>query len=197
MDIRKAIRALLSEEPSQQQMEERLRGIWALVQRGATEGERDGARLAYDRVKATIIARFGQKAFDDMERRIKGGSQQSYKQPPPKQEPKPEPKPEPRKYGDSHAYHHNGKTLYLWRFVDPDAGVKGSNKVWGYFMKVPIVSSAPNVVIWGGFGKTLSRQQVMDSECRRKSREKENKGYRRVMANEINAVDYGWLLTQL
>lgn len=175
-------------------MVDRLRSVYTLAQRAEIEGERTGAELAFKRLLSAIARDFGKEKAARAERLVKAsyGKQErpkartyrTYQEPPkPKQErPRQE---QPQQPG---LYTHNGWTFTILRFIDPSAGKRGSDKVWGYAM-----NDGRFVTFWGRFGKTLQTKKVDRHEANKKFQQKLAKGYKSVDADPI---DYGYIFTQ-
>lgn len=177
----------------------KLRSIYALIQRGATEGERSGAERAFERLLSTIARDFGKEKAAEAERQVKGSygkqepprarTRRTYQEPPKREPPKKERQRREPKYATGSTYTHNEWTFTILRFTDPLAGKRGSDKVWGYAMN----GDGRFMTFWGRFGKTVSTKEVDYHEAQRKFRQKAAKGYRPVNADPI---DYGYIFAQ-
>lgn len=182
-------------------MVDRLRSVYALAQRAEIEGERSSAELAFKRLLASIARDYGQEKADKAERQVKA----SYgKQEPPRarthrthrtygrndryQSPPEQERPRQKQPPQSGLYTHNGWIFTILRFIDPSAGKRGSDKVWGYAM-----NDGRFVTFWGRFGKTLQTKEVDRHEANKKFQQKRAKGYKSVDADPI---DYGYIFTQ-
>lgn len=173
-------------------MVDRLHSVYTLAQRAEIEGERSGAQSAFKRLLASIARDYGQEKADKAERQVKAsyGKQepprarprQAYRGPP-KQE-----RPQQKQKSTDSTYTHNGWTFTILRFTDPNAGKRGSDKVWGFAVK-----DSRYMTFWGKFGKTVSTNEVDYAVAQQKYREKVRKGYKLVNADPI---DYGYLFTQ-
>jgi hypothetical protein len=167
---------------------------------GTTPGEMSAAREAFDRVMKRVSDEHGvEEAEKAKSRALAGRPQHSSK--PRRQEPqRPETRREqPKARPDMHRVFSYGQfdEVHLFRKVDPDAGKRGSNRVWGYAKTRGRSIDHPVLVFWGPFGKTLQKMEKPYSGARKLAFDKENSGYRRIRASNIDAVDYGWFLSQL
>ena len=77
----------------------------------------------------------------------------------------------------------------ILRFTDPNAGKRGSDKVWGYAVK-----DGKYMIFWGAYGNTVSMVYKPVSECVKVFRTKINKGYRAM--HPRNTMDYDYLMKQ-
>ena len=173
-------------------MVDKLRSVYALVQRGATEGEKSAAQNAFKRLLAAIANEHGEEKAAAAEKQVKA----SYgKQEPPKararrtyQEPPKRERPKQKQKTSGASYTHNGWSFMILRFTDPSAGKRGSDKVWGFAVK-----DGRHMTFWGRFGKTVSTKEVNGVEAAKKYSQKQSKGYRPVNADPI---DYGYIFAQ-
>lgn len=201
----------LLEDFSLAQYEDKLRSAWALSQRPGTPEEGEAALRAYDRLKEAVIAKFGQAEFDRIDKKIKGGSSSSSGGARPGGSSRPGggsagPRPGGARPGSSGApgggdnfFVHENWEIRMWRFTDPNAGVRGSDKVWGYAApRGSGVSTGIMVkVFWGGYGKKLASQDISMGDAMARARGKESNGYKKVDARTVDSSRYGWFLSQV
>ncbi len=179
-------------------MVNKLRSTYALIQRGATEGEKSAANNAFKRLLAAIAQEYGEEKAAAAEKQAKGSygkqerprarSRQSYREPPKRKKPHQEPPRQKQKSTDQFYTHDNGWKFSILRFTDPNAGKRGSDKVWGLAVK-----DNRFMTFWGAFGKTVQTKEVDRYEADKKFKQKASKGYNVVDANPI---DYGYIFTQ-
>lgn len=172
----------------------KLHSVYALVKRGATEGERSAAELAFKRLMDVITRDYGEEKAAQAEQQVKAayGTKERTKtkpkshytyQEPPKKEP-----PRQKSKGPGAPYTYNGWTFTILRFTDPSAGKRGSDKVWGY-----AVNDGRVMTFWGRFGKTVSTKEIAYHEVNKKFRQKLDKGY---ISVDADPIDYGYIFTQ-
>ncbi len=189
----------------------KLQSVYILMSRGATEGERNSAKMAYDRVISSIERDFGADAAQKADAKVKGVGQSGsrtgggthYRKP----EPEPKPEPKQRQQSSNAGTTHNfiytdpdtNWTFHILRYIDPNAGKRGSDKVWGYASwdgQGNSLSGYNVFSFWGAYGKSL-RTKPLPSEYEAHSlfRKKEADGYRRVDLNR-NLSDYSFIFNQ-
>lgn len=187
----------------------KLQSVYILMDRGATEGERNSAKMAYDRTISTIEREFGADAAQKAEATVKSvgqsgsrtGSSRSYRKPEP--EPKPEPKQQSSNTGTSYTFTYTDPdtnwTFHILRYTDSSAGTRGSDKVWGYATWAGhgnSLSGYNTFSFWGGYGKTLQSKPLSSPyEAHSLFKKKEAKGYRRVDLSR-NLTDYSFIFNQ-
>lgn len=179
-------------------MVRKLRSVYALVQRGATEGERSAAERAFKQTLSAIARDFGEEKATQAERQVKGSygkqerpkarTRRTYQEPPKREPPRQEPPRQKRRQSTGATYTHNGWTFSILRFTDPSAGKRGSDKVWGFATK-----GGRYMTFWGAFGKAVRVKEVNHLEAIKKYQQKNAKGYRPVNADP---VDYGYIFSQ-
>lgn len=174
-------------------MVRKLRSVYALVQRGATEGERSAAERVFKHTLSAIVRDFGEEKAAQAERQVKGSydkkerpkarARRTYQEPPKREPPR-----QKRRQSTGTTYTHNGWTFSILRFTDPSAGKRGSDKVWGFATK-----GGRYMTFWGAFGKAVRVKEVNHLEAIKKYQQKNAKGYRPVNADP---VDYGYIFSQ-
>ncbi len=179
-------------------MVRKLGSVYALIQRGATGGERAGGELAFKRILSTITRDFGEEKAAEAERQVKGSygkqerpkarTRRTYQEPPKREPPRQERPRQKSKRSTGATYMHNGWTFSILRFTDPSAGKRGSDKIWGFAIK-----GTRHMTFWGAFGKSVRVKEVNHLEAIKKYQQKSAKGYRFVNADPI---DYGYIFSQ-
>ena len=169
-------------------MVNRLQSVYILMARGATEGERDAAKDAYDRLMDTIRREYGDKRATSAEAKVKRTGQSGASNGPSyryKKKPDEKPKQKRKSYtsdkgnDDGRMWtdkdHRTGWTFRVSRFTDPNAGKRGSDKIWGYAIKDEEVLS-----FWGPYGKTIRKKPLSRQEAETKFNLQIRKGYKNV-----------------
>lgn len=196
----------LLEYTSYDDMVNRLKGVYNLVLRGATEGEKASAQAAYERLLTSIKARYGEEQARKAENAVKGGSQSTqsrpksnYSQQKPKEPPKQEPPRQKQSYQSSTSGKRNGKVYYdlngwsfhILRYTDPDAGKRGSDKIWGVASK-----NHQFVSFWGAYGNPVRMKNLSSyGEANNLIASKLKKGYKPADL-ENNLAAYAYILNQ-
>lgn len=197
---------LLFEYTSYENMVTKLQSIYILMSRGATEGERSASKSAYDRILASISREYGESQAKAAEAKVKGRGQSgasggsTYRskakpQEPPKQKRKSSTSGSRQgSYGGQNHFYHDDRTgwsFYIVRFTDPEAGKRGSDKIWGYATK-----NGEFMSFWGAYGKSIRTKPLSsDREASTLLAKKAAKGYRRVDIAS-NPSDYAYIFNQ-
>ena len=195
---------LLFEYTSYDDMVGRLQSAYVLMSRGAYQGEKDAAKSAYDRLLTTIEREYGKGQADAAEAKVKGKGQSGSTSGSSRYKKKPEEKPKQKRrpsgssdrgYGgeQSHVYTdpRTDWTFYVLRFTDPEAGKRGSDKVWGYATR-----DGEFMSFWGAYGKSVQTKMLKsDSEALKLFGAKINKGYSRTNV-AANPADYSFIFSQ-
>lgn len=193
---------VLFEYKSLPDMVNRLLSVYNLVIGGATEGERNAAKAAYDRTLAAIAREYGEDSAKKADQQVKSNTTAK---PPPRPRPRTQEPPRQKtyksssdntrqNYGGKNSYYHDprsGWSFYILHFVDPDVGKRGSNKIWGYAAK-----NGRFVSFWGAYGKSIRTKDLSsDREALMQVAKKAAKGYRTVdIAN--NPAEYAYIFNQ-
>lgn len=200
---------LIEREVSYDDMVNKLQSVYILMARGGTPGEKSAASAAYKRLLAAIRRDFGDDNAASAEARVKGKGQSgatsgsSRYQRKPKENPyksREKKKENPytarnRGYGgeQSHIYTdpRTDWTFYVLRFTDPNAGKRGSDKVWGYATR-----DGEFMSFWGAYGKTVKTKVLKsDREALKLFDTKINKGYKYTNVS-ANPADYAFIFSQ-
>lgn len=197
---------LLFEYRSYDEMVNRLRSVYSLVLRGATEGEKTAAQSAYNRTLDAIRRDYGEEQATRADKIVKSTAQSSSnssytktKQEPPKEPPRQKTYKSStgntnKNYGGKNAYYADPRTgwsFYVLHFVDPDAGKRGSNKIWGYASK-----NGKFVSFWGAYGKSIRTKELYsDREAVLQVAKKAAKGYKKVDLS-VNPAEYAYIFNQ-
>jgi len=177
-------------------MVDRLRSVYNLAQRADIEGERVGAEHAFKRLLASIERDYGKEKADEAERLVKSPGKQerskarthrTYQEPPKREKPQQE-RPRQKQKSNGSTYTHNRWTFTILRFIDPSAGKRGSDKIWGFAVK-----GDRYMTFWGAFGKAVRVKEVNHLEAIKKYQQKSARGYKRVNAEPI---EYGYIFSQ-
>ena len=199
---------LLLEYTSYEDMLKRLKGVYALVLRGSTEGERSSAQAAYDRLLAAIKREYGDKKALIADATIKGmagkadnaSKTRTKPQEPPRQKTSSKTgssyksSSNTNKTGRGYVYHdpRTNWTFYVLRYTDPNAGKRGSDKVWGIATK----DNNQFASFWGAHGHAVRWKNLPSyNEANALLNSKLKKGYKMTNAGD-NPAEYAYIFNQ-
>lgn len=181
----------------------RIKNIYARVERGSTQGEKDAAKNLLKTMLRKVAELYGdeesKKAYikaKTMYNKNTGTSSKSKyrrKESPRKEPPKSNTKPKnPHKsgdsmFGDSYEYE-NWTFINILRFTDMNAGERGSDKIWGIAL-----DNKGFISFWGRYKKTVQTKRVDQHHAANLVMKKMQKGYKPV---KIDPTEYHYLFVQ-